>query len=269
MAGRLAILACGGALPVMLAHAHPEALHFTLRGVPSELAATAREFPLERIGALFGAMRAAGVMRMVFAGTLTRPRLDPAEFDAEMMRLAPGLMAAIPQGDDALLRFVISMFEEQGFAVLGAHELLPGLTAELGLTAGPPPTEADLCDAARAAHILRAVSALDIGQGCVVAGGQCLGIETVQGTDALLAYVRQAPASLRRGQRGVYVKAPKLGQDLRIDMPTVGPNTVAAVADAGLAGLVVTAGKVVLMRREETLSLAEEREVFVISQELE
>ncbi len=70
---RLAILACGGALPVMLARAHPEALHFTLRGVPSELAQTAQEFPLERIGALFAAMKDAGVTRMVFAGTLTRP----------------------------------------------------------------------------------------------------------------------------------------------------------------------------------------------------
>ncbi|PVA11655.1 DUF1009 domain-containing protein [Pelagivirga sediminicola] len=269
MTGRLAILACGGALPVMLARAHPDALHFTLRGVPSELAATAQDFPLERIGALFAAMKEAGVSRMVFAGTLVRPALNPAEFDAEMMRLAPGLMAAIPQGDDALLRFVISMFEEQGFEVLGAHELLPGLTAEAGLAAGPAPSEAELADAARGVHILREISPLDIGQGCVVAGGQCLGIETVQGTDALLSYVAAAPAALRRGQRGVYVKAPKLGQDLRIDMPTVGPRTVAAVADAGLAGLIVAEGKVVLMQREEALALAAECGVFLLSQVFE
>lgn len=269
MAGRLAILACGGALPVMLARAHPEALHFTLRGVPSELEQSAQQFPLEQIGGLFAAMKEAGVTRMVFAGTLTRPALNPAEFDAEMMRLAPGLMAAIPQGDDALLRFVISMFEEQGFAVLGAHELLPDLTAEAGLAAGPAPSDADLADAARGAHILTAISPLDIGQGCVVAGGQCLGIETVQGTDALLTYVAQAPAGLRRGQRGVYVKAPKVGQDLRIDMPTIGPKTVSAVADAGLAGLVIAAGKVVVMQRDETLSVADERGVFLISQLLE
>ncbi len=252
----------------MLARAHPDAVHFTLRGVPSELSASAQEFPLEQIGALFAAMKAEGVTRMVFAGTLTRPALNPAEFDAEMMRLAPGLMAAIPQGDDALLRFVISMFEEQGFAVLGAHELLPGLTAQGGLTAGPAPLPVDLTDAARGAHILTAISPLDIGQGCVVAGGQCLGIETVQGTDALLAYVAQTPAALRRGARGVYVKAPKAGQDLRIDMPTVGPRTVAAVADAGLAGLVIAAGKVVLMQRAETLELAQERGIFLISQDI-
>lgn len=266
MSDRLAILACGGPLPVLLARAQPDALHFTLRGVPSELSATAREFALEQIGTLFAAMKDAGVTRMVFAGTLTRPALNPAEFDAEMMRIAPGLMTAIPQGDDALLRFVISIFEEQGFAVLGAHELLDDLTVEPGLAVGPKPSEADLADAARGAHILAEISPLDIGQSCVVAGGQCIGIETVQGTDSLLAYVAQAPLSLRRGQKGVYVKAPKLGQDLRIDMPTVGPSTVDLVADAGLAGMVVATGKVVFIEREAAIARAEERGVFLISQ---
>ena len=266
MEGRLAILACGGALPVMLARAHPDALHFTLRGVPSELAATAQEFPLERIGGLFAAMKAAGVARMVFAGSLVRPNLNPAEFDDEMVRLAPGLMAAIPQGDDALLRFVIGMFEDQGFQVLGAHDLLPGLTVEEGLAVGPVPDDADMADAARGAHILAEISHLDIGQGCAVAGGQCLGIETVQGTDALLGYVAQTPTALRRGRRGVYVKAPKRGQDLRIDMPTIGPSTVDAVADAGLAGLVLAAGAVVIIDREAALRRAEERGIFVFSQ---
>ncbi|MEX1233372.1 MAG: UDP-2,3-diacylglucosamine diphosphatase LpxI [Roseovarius sp.] len=269
MTGRLAIVACGGALPVMLAQAHPDALHFTLRGVPSQLAATAQEFSLERIGALFAAMKAAGVCRMVFAGSLVRPALNPSEFDAEMARLAPGLMAAIPRGDDALLRFVIDIFEEQGFEVLGAHELLPGLAVEPGLAVGPAPSEAERADAARAAHILAEISPLDIGQGCVVAGGQCLGIETVQGTDALLAFVAQTPAALRRGQRGVYVKAPKRGQDLRIDMPTVGPSTMDAVADAGLAGLVLAERNVVILDRDEALKRAGSREIFVVSQALE
>lgn len=266
MADRLAILACGGALPVLLARAHPDALHYTLRGVPSELSGSAQEFPLEKIGSLFAAMEEAGIGRMVFAGSLSRPALNPSEFDAEMMRIAPGLMAAIPQGDDALLRFVIATFEAQGITVLGAHDLLPGLTVEEGLTVGPAPSEAELADTARAAHILSEISPLDIGQGCAVAAGQCLGIETVQGTDALLAYVAQVTPELRRGQRGVYVKAPKAGQDLRIDMPTIGPSTIAAVADAGLAGLVVAANQVVIIDRDATLALAKERGIFLISQ---
>lgn len=268
MTGRLAILACGGALPVALAAVHPDAMQITLRGIPSDLAPTAREFQLEKIGSVFSAMKAEGVDRMVFAGHLARPPLNPADFDADMMRIAPGLMMALPQGDDALLRFVIRVFEDQGFQVIGAHELLPGLTAEQGLSVGSTPTKTDLSDGARGADILSAISPLDIGQGCVVAGGMCLGIETVQGTDALLGFVAQTPDTLRRGAKGVYVKAAKRGQDLRIDMPTIGPSTIAAVANAGLAGLVIEADKTVILNRAETTQAVEDAGIFLTSQVL-
>lgn len=269
MTGRLAILACTGGLPVALARAHPEALIYTLKGVPSALDDRAQEFPIEKIGALFAAMKDAGVTRMVFAGALTRPALNPGELDADMMRLAPRLMAALPQGDDALLRFVIQTFEEQGFTVLGAHELLPDLVAEPGLTIGPAPTKAQLSDIARGFDILSTTAPLDIGQGCAVAGGQCLGIETVQGTDALLAFVADTPEALKRGQKGVYIKAAKQGQDLRIDMPAIGPDTVAGVARAGLAGLAIQAGGVMILERDQVISAAEDVGIFIISQVFE
>lgn len=263
--GRLAILACGGALPVMLAKAHPDALHFTLTGVPSELAVTAQDFALEEIGSLFSAMKAEGVTDMVFAGALTRPALDPTRFDAAMMRIAPRLMQAIPQGDDALLRTVIDIFEEEGFTVQGAHALLPDSVADMALLAGPDPSAAERADIARAAEIMTALSPVDIGQGCVVAGGQCLGIETVQGTDALLGFVAETPEKLRRGHKGVYVKAPKAGQDLRIDMPAIGPATVELAARAGLAGIMVQAGGVLVLDRAGVVSAAEAHGLFIRS----
>jgi hypothetical protein len=269
MAGRLAILACTGGLPVALAAAHPDAVIYTLKGVPSALADRAEEFPIEKIGTLFAAMKDAGVDRMVFAGALTRPALNPAELDAEMMRLGPRLMAALPKGDDALLRFAIDAFEEQGVRVLGAHELLPDLVANPDLAIGPAPGKAQLADIARGFDILRTMAPLDIGQGCAVAGGQCLGIETVQGTDALLAYVAATPETLKRGQKGVYVKAAKTGQDLRIDMPAIGPDTVSAIARAGLAGLAVQAGGVMILERAATLSAAEDAGIFIVSQAVE
>lgn len=265
--GRLAILACGGALPVRLADAHPDALVITLRGIASELSDRSEPHELEKIGAVFAAMKAAGVDRMVFAGSLARPAIDPARFDGMMMRIAPRLMAAIPQGDDALLRTVIGIFEEQGFAVLGAHELLPELVADPGFAHGPAPDDGALRDVARAAKILVTMGPLDLGQGCVVGGGQCLGIETVQGTDALLRFVAQTDPALRRGGKGVFVKAPKPGQDLRIDMPVIGPGTIDGVAAAGLAGVVIAAGQVMILDRAEVLRRASDAGVFVLARE--
>lgn len=268
MTGRLAILACDGALPVQLAAAYPDALKITLAGIPHQLDADTVEYPIEKLGSVFAALREAEVTRLVFAGSLARPAMDPAAFDEVMMALAPRLLAAMQGGDDALLRQVIEMFEEQGVQVIGAHELLPELTAPDGMQVGPVPTDADLEDTARACDILSVLAPLDVGQGCAVAGGQCLGIETVQGTDALLGFVAATPDKLRRGHKGVYVKAAKAGQDLRIDMPTIGPGTIRAVADANLAGLVIEAGKVMVVDRKKTLRVVEETGIFLISKVL-
>jgi DUF1009 family protein len=262
LAGRLGILACGGALPVRIAEAQPEAMRLALEGVPTQVE-DVEVHRIEKIGGLFEAMRAGGVSQVVFAGGLARPPLDPAQFDAVMMQAAPRLMGALQGGDDALLRAVIELFEDQGFAVVGAHEVLPNLVAEAGHLAGPEPSAQDLRDTERAFDILSALSPVDVGQGCAVAGGLCLGIETLQGTDAILRFVGETPEALRRGQKGVYVKAAKRGQDLRVDMPAIGPDTIQAVAAAGLAGLVIEAGRVMVLERAETLARAEALGLFL------
>ncbi len=268
MTGKLAILACDGALPVQIAQAYPEAMKITLAGIPHQLGPGTDEYPIERLGSVFEALKAAEVDRLVFAGSLARPAMDPSAFDAVMRSVAPRLLAAMQGGDDALLRQVIEIFEEQGVSVVGAHELLPDLMAADGLQVGPAPSEADQGDMARAIEILTALSPMDVGQGCAVAGGQCLGIETVQGTDALLRYVAETPERLRRGHKGVYVKAAKQDQDLRIDMPAIGPGTVRAVAEAGLAGLMIEADRVMILERDQTLQAVEDAGIFLISKVL-
>ena len=264
---RLGILAGQGALPQMIAAAHPDAVFMHFDGVAVDLPdndCVAASF--EKFGALFEALREAGVSEVVFAGGLARPALNPANFDPKMMQLAPGFMAAMQGGDDGLLRAVIDAFEAEGFGVRGAHELLDGLTALPGLLAGPEPSDADRADAARTRAILKALGPLDVGQGAVVADGQALGVETAQGTDAMLRFVKETPEALRQRARGVLVKAPKPGQDLRVDMPAVGPGTVAAVARAGLAGIVINAGEVLLLEREVTLRAAQEAGIFLLAE---
>ncbi|MEO0372858.1 MAG: UDP-2,3-diacylglucosamine diphosphatase LpxI [Pseudomonadota bacterium] len=264
MGGRLGIIACGGALPVLIQEAHPSAMVITLDGVGSELAAMSHPHRLEEIGVLFTSMKAEGVTDVIFAGALTRPKLNPMLFDSEMQAIAPRLLQAMAMGDDGLLRTVIAIFEEQGFNVLGVGDLMPQLVAGEDLALGDAPSEADEADIARAAEILRGIAPLDLGQGCAVAGGQCLGIETVQGTDALLRFVGETPAQYRRdGRGGVYVKAAKTGQDLRMDMPAIGPKTVAAVAAAGLTGMVVEADRVLILDRYATLQAAREAGIFL------
>ncbi|MEC7300770.1 MAG: UDP-2,3-diacylglucosamine diphosphatase LpxI [Pseudomonadota bacterium] len=221
---------------------------------------------IENLGGVFDALRTAGVSRVVMAGAMSRPALDPAALDPVMLALAPRIMMAMQGGDDALLRLVIAVFEEQGFAVVGAHELLPDLTAGDGLLAGPAPSDRARADIARGRDILTALGPMDVGQGCVVAEGLCLGVETLQGTDAMLRFVGETPGSLRGTRRGVLVKRPKPGQDLRVDMPAIGPATVEAAAAAGLDGIAIQSGAVLLIDRAELLSMVEAKGLFLLAE---
>lgn len=266
---RVAIIAGAGRLPAALAAELDAPLICALEGYAPEGLVPDHSFRVERLVPFFHALEDAGVTTVTFAGAVQRPRLDPALFDPATAQLVPRLLGAMQSGDDATLRVVIALFEEAGFAVAGTAQIAPALVPGAGVLTGTPSAQ-DEKDAARAAAIVRALGAVDVGQGCVVAQGQCLAVEALPGTDAMLAGVAALPQMLRpdpgRG-RGVFYKAPKPGQDMRIDLPTIGPGTVHAVARAGLGGIVWQAGGVICLERAEMTAAADTAGLFLWARE--
>lgn len=272
-APRLAVIAGDGLLPeLVLRAAGPDTVLVRLEG-GAEGAAVSREDDLgaahrviarvEQLGALFDALRGHDVRQVVMAGAMQRPHVDPALLDATTAKIMPDLMAAMAGGDDALLRMVIGIFERQGFAVRGVHEIVADLTLPNGRLCGPAPSEGDRRDAARGRSILSALGPADVGQGAVVAGGLCLGLETAQGTDAMLEFVAGTRGQVARASGGVFVKRAKPGQDLRVDMPAIGPLTVEAAVRAGLHGICIQTGAVLVLDRAKVLSRADEAGVAI------
>ncbi|WP_256371614.1 LpxI family protein [Tabrizicola sp. YIM 78059] len=262
---RTALIAGRGRLPAALAQAmaEPPFVAAPEGFVPAGLAVDLT-FRLERLVPFLRALADAGVSRVVLAGAVQRPRLDPALLDPATAELLPRLMQAMQAGDDATLRAVLEIFDEFGFAVAGVEEVAPTLLPGPGVLAGTV-TPRDEADAARAAEIVAALGAVDVGQGAVVAQGLCLAVEALPGTDAMLAEVARIGA-LRpdpaRG-RGVFYKAAKPGQDRRIDLPTIGPDTLRAVAAAGLGGVAFQAGSVICLDHAEMRLLAGELGLFL------
>lgn len=265
-AGRAAIIAGSGGLPRALLAAMAEVpLICALQGFSPDGVVVDQVFRIERLVPFLHLLEDAGVNRVIFAGAVTRPRLDPAMFDAETAALVPQLLAAMQAGDDAALRGVIAIFEAAGLAVVGVGEVAPGLVPGAGVLCGAPSVR-DVLDADRAAAIVAALGAVDVGQGAVVAQGLCLGVEVLSGTDALLSAVAAMPAALRPDPaqgRGVFYKAAKPGQDLRIDLPTLGVATLRLVAEAGLAGIAWQAGAVICLDLEAMQAEARARGVFL------
>jgi len=262
----VALIAGAGDLPATLVGAMAvRPLVAAMEGFAPAGLAPDLTFRLERLVPFFHALRAEGVREVCLAGAVTRPRIDPAMLDPGTARLAPRLAAAMAQGDDATLRAVIALFRDEGFAVLGVGDLAPGLLVGEGIHAGEV-TGTDRADAARAAAIVDALGRVDVGQGCVVQQGLCLAVEAIAGTDAMLAGVGALAPGLRpdlaRG-RGLLFKAPKPGQEWRIDLPALGPETVARVARAGLGGIVWQAGGVLCLHFARMQEEARARGLFL------
>jgi DUF1009 family protein len=226
-------------------------------------------FRVERLVPFLRALERDGIDRVVFAGAVTRPRLDPALIDPDTATLVPRLMQAMAAGDDATLRVVIALFEEFGLDVAGVDTVAPALLPGAAVLAGTV-TPRDEADAARAAAIVAALGAVDVGQGAVVAQGLCLGVEVLPGTDAMLAAVAGLEPRLRPDPalgRGLVYKAAKPGQDRRIDLPTIGPGTVRAAAAAGLGGVAFQAGLVICLDLPAMRRLAERLGLFLWARE--
>ncbi|HSI39784.1 MAG TPA: UDP-2,3-diacylglucosamine diphosphatase LpxI [Xanthobacteraceae bacterium] len=271
--GPLGIICGGGAFPLAVAEGARrrgrDVVLFPLRGfADADVSAWPHVWiPFAKVGRLIAELRRHGCRDIVFIGTLLRPRLRELRVDWQTLRALPRVLKLFRGGDDHLLSGLGRLFEEQGFRVLGAHEAAPEILVPPGLLGRHAPGAAQRADADRGAHALRTLGPLDIGQGVVVVNGHIVAVEAAEGTDLMLARV----AELRRLGRiaapprtGVFVKLAKAGQDRRFDLPSLGPRTVQGVADAGLAGLAVEAGGVIVTDLPALVRAADAAGLFVL-----
>jgi UDP-2,3-diacylglucosamine hydrolase len=203
---------------------------------------------------------------MVIIGAIARPEFADLRLDWGAVKRAAGLAQMFRRGDNGLLVGLAAIIEREGIRIVGAHEVAPGLLAPpgpFGVRVASPEDETDI---ALGARLIDALSSFDAGQGAVVAGGRVLAIEAAEGTDAMLARVAEMRANGRlrfAGQAGVLVKAPKRGQDLRLDMPAIGPKTIEGATKAQLRGAVVAAGRVLIVERARLVREADAADLFV------
>ncbi|WP_203294353.1 LpxI family protein [Maricaulis parjimensis] len=268
---RLGILAGGGDLPLELAEARRSENPFIV-----ELSGFAdRDYSafettrqaVGQIGGVIKALKAAGCDAICFAGYVTRPDFSALKMDTRGLALLPKVLAAARKGDDALIRAVVSAFEQEGFRIVGADtvkgELIPsGPQDAMGVD---PAGHED--DTAKACEIARQMGALDIGQGAVVADGLVLAVEAQEGTMGMLERVAGLPAELRGSadqRRGVLAKMPKPIQERRVDLPTIGLDTVEACHRAGLAGIALEAGGAIILEREQVRAALQAHGLFVV-----
>lgn len=202
-----------------------------------------------------------GVRQLVLSGTVTRPSFLSLRPDAESARLALRVGRRAFGGDDELLSAVLAVLREEGFEPLGTQQVLAALLGPPGLLTRAAPDAQAMADIARGIRVVRALGAVDVGQGAVVQQGLVLAVEAIEGTDAMLA---RAGALRREGPGGVLVKLVKPGQDRRVDLPTLGLATVRAARAAGLRGIAFEADGCLFHERAESIAEADAAGMFLL-----
>jgi DUF1009 family protein len=272
---RVGIVAGNGRLPLNLAQSLAASGHepyvFMVEGEADGNSAMS-SFPNERLtigefADLARILKARKITHVVLAGGITRrPPWKEIPITMALLMALPKVIAALARGDDGLLRILVGAIEKHGIRVVGPHELVPDLLAIPGPMTRASPLAGDRRDLDAALAAARAIGALDIGQGAVSIGGRVVALEGIEGTDGMLERVKalRGHGRLAGRQRGVLVKCAKPGQELRADMPAVGPDTVAAAHAAGLAGIGLEAGRTLVMDFAEMVERADALGLFVV-----
>ena len=267
------LIAAGGAMPFAVADSLKargiDSVLFALKGIcdPARVEQFRHHWiSIGQLGRALRLFRNEGCRDLVFIGTMVRPALSEIRLDWTALRVIGHVLAAFRGGDDHLLSGIGRILERDGFRMVGIKDVAPDLLVPVGpLTRAVPDANA-AADIARGREVLSALGPFDIGQAVIVIDGHVVGVEDIEGTDGLLARVARLRGEGRirgKGARGVLVKGPKSAQDLRFDLPTIGPRTVEGAVKAELAGIAVVAGNTIIAEPQVMIAAADAAGVFV------
>jgi UDP-2,3-diacylglucosamine hydrolase len=215
---------------------------------------------ITKVGKILSLLKDGNCRNVVMAGPVNRPNFRNVIPDLEGLKLLKKLNSAKRLGDNSLLSIITSYIEEKGFRVFGAHEYDTDLTAGAVCLGTVMPDESEMNDITKAVQILKTIGQLDIGQALVYRDGHVLAVEAAEGTEQMLLRSEQFKRDVKAG---FLVKMSKPGQNLSVDMPAIGLDTVNSVVTAGLKGIVFEGEKTLLLDQHELIASADKQGIFV------
>jgi UDP-2,3-diacylglucosamine hydrolase len=262
---RIGIIAGSGLLPLTLARrlvAQGETP--VMIGMEGEAGPELAEFnpvslSLERIAYAVPFFKKQGVTHAIFAGGVKRrPKASALRVPVAIWPDVPRVLLALKRGDDGLLGVLVSMMERHGIAMIGAHDILPDHVASYGVIAGSKRDKKlePVIQVGVAAALI--IGSHDIGQAVVVLGRRVIAVEGLEGTDQMLKRVAELRSAGRIENKAelVLIKIAKPDQELRADMPTIGPDTIFGCQAAGIHTICISAGSTLIMDVKQTVGQA-------------
>lgn len=264
---KLGMIAGGGMMPVeIIKHCNSIGREIFVIGVePFAKEEELKEAPhifakLGEAGKMLKALKSNNVYEIVLAGGIKRPSFKEMIPDWEAVKIITKL-AVKKLSDDKLFRAVMDEIESRGFKIVGIEEVVPEMMFSEGIYGNVKPSAEDMDDIQRGITVAKALGAVDVGQAVVVQEGMVLAVEAIEGTDMMLS---RASMLRKEGKAPVMVKVLKPGQDMRVDLPAMGLQTIEQLKKYGIKGMAVEAGGILLIEREAVIQMANKEGIFII-----
>ncbi len=211
-------------------------------------------------GSGFAKLKEKKINELVMIGTIKRPTIKDLVPDLKTAKFFAKI-ALKSLGDDGILRALINEFKQDGIRVIGIQDVMPDILIKSGVLGKHKPNKQSLADIKRALEVATQLGKLDVGQAVIVQEGLVLGVEGIEGTGEL---IKRCAEYKRKGQDGVLLKLRKPQQDLRVDLPTIGPKTIEDAHKYGLKGVCLHAGNGLIVDEKETINLANKYKIFLM-----
>ena len=220
---------------------------------------------ITELGKAISVLKKNNCKNVIFLGKVERPEISLLKFDRKALFYLPRLFSAFKKGDGNILKEIIKIFKENKLNVVNSMKFTPELIFKNKSINKVKINNTDKSSISKGVRIIKSLSKFDIGQSVVINNGYVLAIEGPEGTDETIKRSLHLSKKYKLKNKSILVKFPKANQDLRIDLPTIGFDTIKNCIKANIKGIAVKRAQNIVLDKDKIISLVKKNNFFIIS----
>jgi DUF1009 family protein len=220
---------------------------------------------ITELGKAISVLKKNNCKNVIFIGKVERPEISLLKFDRKALFYLPRLFSAFKKGDGNILKEIIKIFKENKLNVVNSMKYTPELIFKDKSINKVKINITDKSSVSKGVRIIKSLSKFDIGQSVILNNGYVLAIEGPEGTDETIKRSLHLSKKYKLKNKSILVKFPKVNQDLRIDLPTIGLDTIKNCIKANIKGIAVKRSQNIILDKDKIISLVKKNNFFIIS----
>ena len=222
------------------------------------------QLSIGQLGKAISILKKRNCKKIIFAGRVSRPNFLKTKFDFKALYYLPKIINESKKGDAYIIKEIVKIFNKEKIKVISQNSFNPELTLKKGVFTIQNPDIISKKDIILAQTVISDLKTNNVGQGIVVSNNRIIAVEDEHGTDSMLIRANKIlKKDGRRKKQGILLKYPKINQDLRIDLPTVGIKTLKKCAKIGLKGIALKSKYNIFIDKKKLINYANKHKMFI------